>query len=112
MSRFFHHPLVLVAILLLCVGTLVWRFWPLGEEELFERGKAEMDKGTLYDMQRAWSDYLEPLEKKYPEHAYKDEVAEFRRRLEAAKAPPPGDLNSRIDQLQKELDDLRRKVQK
>ncbi len=91
LSRFLHHPLVLVTILLLCIATLVWRFLPLSEEQLFERGKEQMEKGTLFDMTRAWTDYLEPLEKNHPDHAYKDEVAEFRRRWEAAKSPTPSE---------------------
>lgn len=85
LSRFFHHPMVLVLILLLCVGTLLWRLWPLNQDQLYERGAELMASEKLYDMQLAWTEYLGPLERDHPDHPYKEKVAELRKKWEAAK---------------------------
>ena len=39
------------------------------------------------EMQRAWTDYLDPLERDYPDHQYKAEVAELRQKYQADKTP-------------------------
>ena len=71
---------------------LVWRLWPLSEEELFERGKEQMEKGTLFDMKRAVERLSgaarETIIRTTP---YKEEIAEFRQKLEAVKAPTPSE---------------------
>jgi Protein kinase domain len=91
LQRFFNRPVVLVLLLLGCVGIMVWTFWPLSQEELFSRGAKLMESNSLYDMHRAWAEYLEPLETRYPDHPYKEEVKSFRRRWEAAKSPLPSE---------------------
>jgi TolA-binding protein len=40
-------------------------------------------------MKTAWREYLDPLERDYPDHPYKAEVAAMRRKLEDAQAPSP-----------------------
>jgi outer membrane protein assembly factor BamD (BamD/ComL family) len=45
-----------------------------------------MKQGSLSDMQRAWTEYLGPLETRFPEHPYKEEVEKFRQRWETAKS--------------------------
>lgn len=91
LARLFNRPTVLFALLLGCVGILVWGMWPLGQDALYWRGAKLMESESLYDMQRAWTEYLEPLESRYPDHPYKEEVAGFRRKWEAAKAPEPSE---------------------
>ena len=86
-SRFFNRPLVLIVILFACIGILTWKLWPLSERELYERGAKLMETGSLYDMKYAWTEYLGPLEERYPDHAYQNELADFRLKWEAAKAP-------------------------
>ena len=86
-ARFFNRPLVLVALLLFCVGTLAWGLWPLGSEELYRRGAKLMESESLFDMTRAWTEYLQPLEERYPDHRHKEQVAQFRQKWETAKAP-------------------------
>jgi tRNA A-37 threonylcarbamoyl transferase component Bud32 len=86
-SRFFNRPVVLVLVLAACIGILGWRLWPASQEELYRGGAQLMESNSLYDMQRAWNDYLEPLETRYPDHPYKEQVADFRLKWEAAKAP-------------------------
>src|SRR5262245_34418424 len=77
-GRVLNHPVVLVVLFLLVVGTLVWTFWPTSEHRLFERGKELMESDDPVDWDRAWADYFEPLERKFPDHSHKDEVALLR----------------------------------
>jgi serine/threonine-protein kinase len=86
-TRFFNRPVVLVLIFLACIGVLAWKFWPLSQDQLYERGARLMESGAEVDMQRAWTDYLDPLEREYPEHRYKEEVEKLRQKWEAARAP-------------------------
>jgi serine/threonine-protein kinase len=86
LGHVFNRPVVLFLILLLCIGTLVYGFWPLSQDQLFERGAKLMESGKTYDMKRAWTEYLEPLERGYPDHPYQDKVAEFRKKWESAQS--------------------------
>lgn len=90
-SRFLNRPVVLILILLVCIGLVAWKMWPLGQEELYHRGAKLMESESLYDMQTAWDDYLEPLERKHPGHPYKDQVEVLRLKWEAAKSPQPSE---------------------
>jgi len=87
-TQFFNRPVVLIAILLACIGFVTWMLWPLSEREMYERGAKLMESESLFDMKRAWTEYFGPMEERYPNHPYQDELADFRRRWEAAKAPP------------------------
>ena len=90
-TRFFNRPVVLVLILLACVGVLTWKLWPASQEELYHGGEKLMQSSSLFDMERAWTDYLGPLESRYPDHPYKEQLADFRMKWEAAKAPHPSE---------------------
>ncbi len=85
-GRILNHPVVLVTLFLLCVSTLVYTFWPMSESTLFERGAALMASDDPDDWDRAFERYFNTLEKKYPNHCYKQELTEFRQRLEEARA--------------------------
>lgn len=87
LTRFFNRPAVLVVILLACIGFLAFKLWPMSQDELFEHGAQLMESGSEADMQRAFADYLDPLERNYPDHPYKEKVEEFRRQYESAKGP-------------------------
>lgn len=86
-NRFLNRPTVLVALLLACVGILVWTFWPLSAAQLYERGAKLMESESAYDMERAWREYLGPLERDYPDHGYKEELEAFRVKWQTAKSP-------------------------
>src|SRR5262249_20920021 len=85
LSRAFNSVWVLLPLALLCLGVIVWTFWPASPETLFERGAELMKSKSLADKERAWQEYLEPLETNHPNHPYKNEGAELRRQLEAAR---------------------------
>ena len=87
LSRMFNNVWILVPLLLLCVGTIVWAFWPPSEESLFHHGSAAMESSTsVHDWDRAWEDYFEPLNHRFPDHPYKDKVEEYRRRIADARS--------------------------
>jgi serine/threonine-protein kinase len=89
-QRFFNRGWVLGTLFLLCVGIIVWTFWPLGPDALYERGAALMASRRLADQERAWNDYLQPLLDRYPDNPYQDEVEKFRRQLEATRRADQG----------------------
>jgi serine/threonine-protein kinase len=90
-ARFFNRPWVLVSLLAICIGILVWTFWPLSEQQLFERGERLMKTGEMVNMERAWREYFQPLNERYPDHPYQEEVEKYRLRLEAARSPQPSE---------------------
>lgn len=86
LQRFLNHPAVLIALFALCVGLLAWGLWPLSAQTLFDRGSKLMDSDDPADWDRAWNEYFEPLQRKYPEHPYQEQVSEHRRRIDDRKA--------------------------
>jgi hypothetical protein len=90
LGRFFNHPAVVVTLFTVCVGLLVWLLWPLSAAALYERGAALMRHDDPADWELAFEKYFEPLERKYPNDPHREQVEEFRRRLEDAKAERPG----------------------
>jgi tRNA A-37 threonylcarbamoyl transferase component Bud32 len=90
-ARFFNRPVVLVVVLLACIGIFTYGLWPLSEDEMYKRGAGLMERGSLADMQRAWTEYLGPLENGYPEHRYKEELEKYRRKWENAKSAQPSE---------------------
>jgi serine/threonine-protein kinase len=82
-QRLLNRPVVIVSLLLVCLGLLAWRFWPLSPEELFQRGAALMASPNPDDWERAWEEYLEPLNTKHPDHPHRARVDAFRRQLDA-----------------------------
>jgi serine/threonine-protein kinase len=89
LSRLLNRGWVLVPLLALCIGLIVWTFWPLDMETLYARGAKLMSSERLADMREAWRDYLEPLNTRYPDHPYQKEVEVFRLKLESAEADRP-----------------------
>ncbi len=85
-TRFFNQPVVLVLCLLACVGIIVWTFWPLNQEQLFRRGSALMENGTYSDWQYAWTEYFEPLNERFPDHPYQEEVQRYKRQIDVERA--------------------------
>ncbi len=88
-SRLLNRAWVLVPLLALCVGVIVWAFWPLDMDTLYERGAKLMESERPADMREAWHEYLEPLSKRFPDNPYQEEVKAFQQKLQAAEAPGP-----------------------
>src|SRR5262249_16073559 len=85
-NRALNTPWVLLPLLALVLGILVWTFWPASAESLFERGKELMESKALPDKERAFSDYFDPLEKRFPDHPYKEQLEKYRQQLKEARA--------------------------
>jgi serine/threonine-protein kinase len=106
-SRLLNRAWVLVPLLALCIGVIVWSFWPLGMEALYERGAKLMESDRLADLRAGWNDYLEPLNQRYPDHPYQMEVENFRLKLKAAEGSAPTEAQrffQRGERLQREGD--------
>jgi tetratricopeptide (TPR) repeat protein len=85
-SRLLNRVWILVPLLALCIALIVWAFWPLSMETLYSRGAKLMASERLADMQEGWRDYLEPLNKRFPDHPYQKEVEQFKLTLQTAEA--------------------------
>lgn len=84
-ARLVNNAWFLVPAFLLVVGTLLWTFWPRSTppaEQLFLRGSELMASAEPRDWTQAWTEYLEPLNRAYPNHPYQKEVEEYRARIE------------------------------
>jgi serine/threonine-protein kinase len=84
-GRLLNRAWLLALLLVLCVATIVWAFWPASAAALFEHGAQLMASRDPADWDTAWKDYLEPLEKRYPDHPYQAEVSKFREQRERAR---------------------------
>ncbi len=85
-QQFFNKPWVVVPLFLLTLSGILWAFWPPSMESQYRRGAALMASPNADDWETAWTDYLEPLEKKHPDNAHKDEINRFYQQLEAYRA--------------------------
>jgi serine/threonine-protein kinase len=84
LARWLNRPWVLVPLLLVCAGLLAWQFYPrstLSADELFARGSELMKSQDPSDWDKAMTEYLDPLDRAYPDHPSRQKVEEFRRQL-------------------------------
>jgi serine/threonine-protein kinase len=93
--QFFNRPLVLVTLLLICIGLIAWRFWPSSAESLYQKGESLMasDDPDVWD--RAFTDYFDPLEAKYPDHPYRKQLDTFRGKIAEHRAQLAGNRRAR-----------------
>ncbi len=84
--RFLHRPWVLIVLLGLTLGLLVWSFWPMSAETMYQRGAALMESDNPDDWDTAWDKYLAPLLDKAPETARRAEIERWREKYEEARA--------------------------
>jgi eukaryotic-like serine/threonine-protein kinase len=77
------RPIVVVPLFLLCVGLLVAGFyWTRTDpDELWARAQPLMHSEDPSDWEKAWTEYLEPLSRDYPDR-YAEEIKAFRARAE------------------------------
>lgn len=85
-TQLFNKVWVIVPLLALCIGILVWTFWPMSMDTLYARGAELMARESRTDLEMAWRDYLEPLNTRFPDHPYQAQVEAFRLKLEASRA--------------------------
>ncbi len=96
LSRILNRGWLLSLLLAACIGVLVWSFWPLSAETLYERGSTLMQSERRSDWERAWREYFGPLNERYPDHPYDEDLDKFRQQLElsrlAGNLPEPAQL--------------------
>jgi hypothetical protein len=80
------RPVVVVPLFLLVVAAiLALVFWPRPDaEELFAAGDKLMQSEDPADWDRAWEEYLGPLQDRHPDHRA-DEVAAYKAKLDGRK---------------------------
>ncbi len=84
-QQLFNHPLILVPLFALCFGALVWAFWPPSAATMYARGAALMASPDPEDWERAWEHHLGPLEERFPDHPWQEELAGFRVKYDDAR---------------------------
>jgi hypothetical protein len=74
---------VVVPAFLLVVGLLLYAFFrpQSSAEELYQAAQPLMQSEHPEDWERAWDEYLEPLQRRYPDQ-YVEQLAAFRRKLQ------------------------------
>jgi hypothetical protein len=77
------RPVVVIPLFLLCVGVLIGGFYltRTDPDELYARAQPLMRSDDPADWERAWTEYLEPLSREYPDK-YADEIKAFRARAQ------------------------------
>ena len=85
-GRFLNRPWILATLLILCVGTIAWAFWPLSPDEMYRRGSDLMGSSRLSDKEAAWKEYLEPLQRNHPDYA-KAEIEKLKQQFDDARNP-------------------------
>lgn len=77
-----RRPAIVVSLLILLIGVVVALLaWPRkSADELWQAAVPLVESDNPADWDRAWDDYLDPLERKYPDR-YHDEVAAAKTRI-------------------------------
>lgn len=76
----------LVAVLGLLCGFIYYIVKPPGEAYLHDKAAAMMASSEYSDWNQAISRYVEPLEKRFPQHAYQDEVRGWKDKVALVRA--------------------------
>lgn len=97
LRRFFNHPLVLLAGLVICLGVLIWTIWPASAESLYQHGADLMKSDQFHDWETARRDYFEPLNQRFPDHPYQKEVTEWLAKIEAKRNEKDNPLPSEAE---------------
>jgi serine/threonine-protein kinase len=87
LAHAFNRVWVLLPLFLLCVGVIVWAFWPASAESLYRQGAELMARDDPAAWERAWTEYLSPLNERYPDNPHRAEVDQFQRKVEAVREP-------------------------
>lgn len=82
----------LLAALGLLVGFIGYIVKPAGAEYLHDKAAALMASPEYSDWNQAMSRYVEPLEKRFPQHAYQDEVRGWKEKVALTRAERRADI--------------------
>jgi predicted Ser/Thr protein kinase len=84
LARLLNRGWVLMLLLAICISIFVWTFWPMSSEAMFRRGADLMASERPTDWRRAWNEYFKPLNDRYPDHPYQEEVQKYRQKIDDA----------------------------
>lgn len=83
---FYERTPFLATALALIVAVVIWTLWPLNEDQMVERARVMMESTDPILWDRALTQYLEPLQSKYPESKHSAQIQEWVDRIEMHKA--------------------------
>ncbi|MCY2964914.1 MAG: serine/threonine-protein kinase [Planctomycetota bacterium] len=83
---FYERTPFLASVLSILVGLIVWSLWPLSEEQLFEKARPMMETDDPFVWDRAMSQYVLPLKKRFPDSRHGGQIQEWTDRIEMRKA--------------------------
>src|SRR5229473_799229 len=83
-TQFLNRPIVIVSLFVLCLGLIGWKAWPKEKtdaQSMFEQGAQLMASVEPADWNRAWTEYLEPLDRRRLSPEQQEELARFRQMM-------------------------------
>lgn len=101
-TQFFNRPIVIITLLILCIGFITWKAWPrtkIDPNSIFDEGALLMKSDDPADWNRAWTEYLEPLDRRQLDPERREQHAAFRQMINDHEArrraiPRSGDSTS------------------
>src|SRR5436309_2062267 len=101
-TQFFNRPIVIISLLLVCIGFIAWKAWPRTKTDpnsIFDQGALLMQSDDPGDWNRAWTEYLEPLDRRQLGPERREQLAAFRQMISDHEArrhaiPRTGDSTS------------------
>jgi hypothetical protein len=85
-SRFLQRPLILATLFAACVGLLIWGLLPPSANSIYRHGAQLMQSDDPSDWDEAFREYFSKLDEKYPDHQYKEQIDQFRQKLDEHRA--------------------------
>jgi len=83
-NQFFNRPIVIVSLLVVCLALIGWKAWPKSKtdpQSLYEQGARLMESEDPAEWNRAWTDFLEPLDRRQLHPDQQEELARFRQMI-------------------------------
>jgi serine/threonine-protein kinase len=86
LSRGTLETLGLILALVAMGGFMVYWAWPPGAEYLYQHAKPLMESTKRHDWLTALDEYIEPLDKRFPNHPHREETAAWRDKIKLDEA--------------------------
>jgi serine/threonine protein kinase len=83
-TQFLNRPIVIVSLFVICLGLIGWKAWPKSKTDpqlMYEQGTQLMASDDPADWNRAWTEFLEPLDRRQLHPDQQDELARFRQMI-------------------------------
>lgn len=83
-TQFLNRPIVIVSLFVVCLGLIGWKAWPKSKtdpQSMYEQGAQLMASDDPTDWNRAWTEFLEPLDRRQLQPDQQEELAYFRQMI-------------------------------